>query len=428
MPRLPPFSARAFSARALATPTPLGAAARPRLPLPSRACTPVPVSARAFSFDAAAGELATASEAAAAFPPVQFLSDLLLAVPTPSYGLSIIVLTLLLRFGVTTPMTLWQRKRNRRNLDIIVPQMKEINDRLAVQLVGDARREGLSYDDYRKRLKKALAKEQSALHKKHGTHPFITVLAPLAVHIPVLVITSMAIRHAMAVPDSALAADSFLWIPKLIDPDPAYVLPLLGGLLAFGNAELSSQKRAAQDKAIESAVAPKTPSDAGVNAVDAAAAQKAAAPSAKRSFSTSAVRGATPPPRRRRTTPAAGTQAPTAFVASTPVPRSSMAKPKLEDIESAETQEAAMSLGHRLFDMLNGAMRLFALVFLPIAGIMPSVSAELVAPLTRQGVVLYWVTSISFSLCQSVYFSRLDRRDAAARASRRIISEGRARL
>ncbi|KAL1406185.1 peroxin [Vanrija albida] len=421
-PRLPPFSARAFSSH-MSSSRPLH---RPRLP--ARA---TPAATRALSTDvagevakvseAAAGELATASEAAAAaWPPVEFLSDLILNTPTPSYGLSIIALTLALRFGITLPFTLWQRARVRKNREIIVPAMKKINDRLAVALVPEARRQGWSYEQYKKELKKRLANEQSALHKEHGTHPLLTMLSPIAVNIPILIVTSMAIRHAIAVHDSALAAESFLWLPKLGDVDPSHVLPIVGALLMFGNAEVGSRKRSGEDAAaVEAAIQDEQQSEAEADRASAAPKAKATPPSGKRPFSTSAVVGVAVPKRRRRVLPGApGTGAPspatvaaaggasgraTAPAANARPPSSS--PPPLEDIESAETQQVHRSVFERFMGKLNDSMRLFAIVFLPLGAIMPS------------GVVLYWVTSIGFTLCQHLYFSSKDRKERAARAS-----------
>lgn len=151
---LPAFSARSFSSRPVARPSssvPLGSSHRPRLALPPSSFAAQRAPSRSITVDAA-GE-AVSEAAAHAFPPVQFIADLLLNTPTPSYGLSIIVLTLALRFGITVPLAMWQRKRMRRERELVVPEMKKINDRLAVELVRDARREGLTYEDYRKKLK-----------------------------------------------------------------------------------------------------------------------------------------------------------------------------------------------------------------------------------------------------------------------------------
>lgn len=230
-----------------------------------------------------------------------------------------------------------------------------------------------------------MAKAQSALHKQHSTHPLITLITPLAVHIPILIITSMAIRHAIAVPDSALAADSFLWIPKLGDVDPEHYLPIIGAMCAFGNAEASSRKRKDDEASLEAAAKPKEPSEEEVRAAVATAsaspkvkadASLSARLSAKgRNFSTSAVRGAAPPRRRPRALrTAAAEPGPPGQAASPAASESSKAPPKLEEMESLETQAVQRTFIGRFMNGLSFVMRGFAVLFLPIGAVMPSVS------------------------------------------------------
>lgn len=84
------------------------------------------------------------------------LVSVLLSSPL-SAGTTIILLTIVFRSAVTLPATLWQRRRMKRTREIIQPAMKLVNDRLARSLVGESRRKGLSYEEYKKELKRQVS-------------------------------------------------------------------------------------------------------------------------------------------------------------------------------------------------------------------------------------------------------------------------------
>lgn len=88
-----------------------------------------------------------------------------------------------------------------------------------------------------------LAAEQSALHKRFGTHPIITMGAPLAVHVPVLITVSLTLRRALELPGSPMASEGFWWIDALGEVDPIGALPILGAMIALTNAETLGRKR-----------------------------------------------------------------------------------------------------------------------------------------------------------------------------------------
>ena len=67
------------------------------------------------------------------------------------------------------------------------------------------------------------------------------MLLPLSVNIPILVVTSMTIRHALDIPGSLMAEESFLWIEKLGKGDMG--LGAIGGLMAMVHAEVSAMQR-----------------------------------------------------------------------------------------------------------------------------------------------------------------------------------------
>jgi inner membrane protein COX18 len=81
------------------------------------------------------------------------------------------------------------------------------------------------------------------LHKHFKTHPTITMIAPLAVHVPILITLSLTLRRALELPGSTMASEGFLWITNLGVPDSVGVLPLLGALIALTNAETLGRKR-----------------------------------------------------------------------------------------------------------------------------------------------------------------------------------------
>lgn len=72
----------------------------------------------------------------------QYLAELLLASPIPSYGLTIVVLTLIFRTVFTLPITTWQNRRMRRLMLEQAPDMKPVADRIAKEIGPTAARNG----------------------------------------------------------------------------------------------------------------------------------------------------------------------------------------------------------------------------------------------------------------------------------------------
>ncbi|KAK4684077.1 hypothetical protein P7C73_g6125, partial [Tremellales sp. Uapishka_1] len=88
--------------------------------------------------------------------PITSLSELFLSLPYPyitSYGLTIILSTLLFRSAITLPATLWQRARMKRLRENVMPEMKKLNDRLAVVVARESRSQGRSFEEYKAELK-----------------------------------------------------------------------------------------------------------------------------------------------------------------------------------------------------------------------------------------------------------------------------------
>ncbi|WVQ62307.1 uncharacterized protein L199_000446 [Kwoniella botswanensis] len=180
-------------------------------------------------------------------PIIDPLSNFLLEMNHPfGYGVSIICITLLVRTMFTLPVSLWQRKRALKTKQIVEPELKIINERLAKSIARDYRKAGKGYKEYLLEVRRQVAKAQSALHKKHSTHPFITTWAPLLMHIPIFVTLSLTIRRTLEVTNSPFSNESFLWLDQLGEVDPYGVLPIVGSCLAFGNAELIGTRRSQQ--------------------------------------------------------------------------------------------------------------------------------------------------------------------------------------
>ena len=86
-----------------------------------------------------------------------------------------------------------------------------------------------------------MARHQLKLHKRYGTHPVLTFAIPLIVNIPIFVIFSLTIRHAIEMPGSAMAVESFGWVKALGQPD--LWLPAIGGGLGMLTAQLGESRQ-----------------------------------------------------------------------------------------------------------------------------------------------------------------------------------------
>jgi len=115
------------------------------------------------------------------------------------YGLSILVVTIIIRFLVL-PLTLKQY-RSSKAMQAIQPEMKKIKDKYK--------------DDPKKQQE-----ETMKLFQKHGVNPLAGCL-PLLVQMPILI----ALYNAI-VRNGEISEHTFLWM-QLGQPDPYYVLPTL---------------------------------------------------------------------------------------------------------------------------------------------------------------------------------------------------------
>ncbi|HLR53561.1 MAG TPA: YidC family membrane integrase SpoIIIJ [Pseudogracilibacillus sp.] len=133
---------------------------------------------------------------------ILFFADLL-----GSYGLAIIVVTLIIR-TILVPLNVKQLKSSKAMQDI-QPQMKELQKK---------------YSSKDQKTQQKLQQETMELFQKNGVNPLAGCL-PIFVQMPVLI----AIYHAIMRTD-AIQGHTFLWF-SLDSPD--YILPLIAGGATF---------------------------------------------------------------------------------------------------------------------------------------------------------------------------------------------------
>lgn len=124
----------------------------------------------------------------------------------PSYGLAIIVMTILIKL-LLAPLTAKQIASTRA-MSRIQPKMKELQ---------------LRY----KNDKATLNQKMSELYQKEGVNPLAGCL-PLIIQMPIMIGIFYGIRDFQYEGPS-----SFLWMQSIGEPDPYYILPVLSALTTF---------------------------------------------------------------------------------------------------------------------------------------------------------------------------------------------------
>lgn len=125
----------------------------------------------------------------------------------PSYGLAIIILTVLIKILVY-PLTKKQLQ-SMKAMQKIQPQMKKLQDK---------------YKDNPKILQEKMIE----LYQKEGANPMSGCL-PMLIQMPIL----MGMYYTLYAFDYGGAAPSFLWLPSLSETDPTYALPFLSAATTF---------------------------------------------------------------------------------------------------------------------------------------------------------------------------------------------------
>jgi YidC/Oxa1 family membrane protein insertase len=130
---------------------------------------------------------------------LQFLFEMTANMGIPSYGIAIILLTVIIKV-VLFPLTFKQVK-SMKAMQTLQPEMKRIQEK------------------HKKTPEKA-QQEIMALYKKEGVNPLAGCL-PLIVQLPILFALFRALDNF-----EYTVIPSFLWIPNLSNPDPI-ILPIL---------------------------------------------------------------------------------------------------------------------------------------------------------------------------------------------------------
>ena len=162
------------------------------------------------------------------FAPIEYLMNVILTalysltatIGVPSYGLAIILLTILIKILVY-PLTKKQLK-SMKAMQRLQPQMKKLQDK---------------YKDNPKLLQQKLME----LYQKEGANPMSGCL-PMLIQMPIL----MGMYYTLYSFDYGGAAPSFAWMPSLSEPDPFYILPLLSALTTFLQQKISSTAEVTQ--------------------------------------------------------------------------------------------------------------------------------------------------------------------------------------
>lgn len=149
------------------------------------------------------------------FAPIEYLMTVVLntfyslteIIGVPSYGLAIILLTVIIKILVY-PLTKKQLE-SMKAMQRIQPQMKKLQEK---------------YKDNPQMFQKKLME----LYQKEGANPMSGCL-PMLIQMPILMgmyYTLYSFNYGEAVP-------SFLWLPSLSEPDPTYALPFLSAATTF---------------------------------------------------------------------------------------------------------------------------------------------------------------------------------------------------
>jgi len=137
---------------------------------------------------------------------VAFIYELTRALGEPSYGLAIIIMTILIKI-ILYPLTKRQIASTKA-MTRIQPRMKELQMR---------------YRDDKMKLNEELSK----LYKKEGVNPLAGCL-PLIIQMPIMIGIFYGIRDF-----NYEGPANFLWMSSIGDPDPYYILPILSALTTF---------------------------------------------------------------------------------------------------------------------------------------------------------------------------------------------------
>lgn len=137
---------------------------------------------------------------------IQFMYGLTVSLGIPSYGLAIILLTIVIKL-VLFPLSQKQMK-SMREMQELQPKLKYLQEKYK--------------DDPQTMQMKVME-----LYKEHGVNPFSGCL-PLLIQLPIF----MAFYYAL-IKFKFTENAAFLWIPNIANPDPFYILAVLAALTTY---------------------------------------------------------------------------------------------------------------------------------------------------------------------------------------------------
>ncbi|MGJ7920606.1 YidC family membrane integrase SpoIIIJ [Neobacillus sp. LXY-4] len=126
-----------------------------------------------------------------------------------SFGLSIIIVTLIIRLAIL-PLMIKQTKSSKA-MQALQPEMQALKEK---------------YSSKDQKTQQKLQEETMKLFQKHGVNPLAGCF-PLLIQMPILI----GFYHAIS-RTREIAEHSFLWF-DLGSPDPFYILPLVAGATTF---------------------------------------------------------------------------------------------------------------------------------------------------------------------------------------------------
>jgi YidC/Oxa1 family membrane protein insertase len=138
------------------------------------------------------------------------------AVGVPSYGLAIILLTVIVRV-LLYPLS-YKQMHSMLALQRLQPKMKELQEK------------------YRKDPQK-LQQKMMELYQEHGVNPLGGCL-PMLIQLPILIALYSALLHF---PYAVAEHARFLWVPSLSGKDPYLLLPILAGATTYWQMRVTPQ-------------------------------------------------------------------------------------------------------------------------------------------------------------------------------------------
>lgn len=150
--------------------------------------------------------------------PLSFTLDWFANLLGGSYGLSILVVTIIIRL-IILPLTIKQY-RSSKQMQLLQPELKKVKEK---------------YKDDAKKVQE----ETMKLFQKNGVNPLAGCF-PLLVQMPILIALYNAIMR-----NAEISQHSFLWM-QLGTPDPYYILPILAAVTTLIQQKMMSAQMTAQ--------------------------------------------------------------------------------------------------------------------------------------------------------------------------------------